>query len=147
MGRLERIWIKRYHGGPMNACDRAELCAGRGIVGNADQGGRRQVTLLSRERWTEVGDALGTAVPAEDRRANLLLSGIRLERTSGRVLRVGACRLRIAGETRPCGQMEEVSPGLQESMRHDWGGGAFAEILDDGAITVGDDVRWEDAGT
>ena len=30
-------------------------------------------------------------------------------------------------------------------MRPDWGGGAFAEVLDDGEIRVGDPVTWEEA--
>jgi MOSC domain-containing protein YiiM len=29
-------------------------------------------------------------------------------------------------------------------MREDWGGGIFAEVLDDGEIAVGDEVRWEE---
>jgi hypothetical protein len=48
--RLERIWIKRMKLGPMDPAERATLVAGRGIVGNANQGGKRQVTIVSRER-------------------------------------------------------------------------------------------------
>ena len=51
MGRLQGIWIKRAHRGPMDAADAAELVAGRGLRGDATQGGRRQVTIMSRERW------------------------------------------------------------------------------------------------
>ena len=143
-GAVRAIWIKRAKRGPMDPVDEATLVAGRGIVGNADQGRRRQVTLLEHEVWAERTAMVGANAPPIRRRANLLLHGVSLAGTRGRVLRVGACRLRIAGETKPCERMEEVHPGLERAMWPDWGGGAFAEVLDDGVIRVGDAVRWED---
>ena len=77
------------------------------------------------------------------RRANLLISGIDLENTRTRILQLGDCRLRIRGETRPCERMDEAVPGLQNALDVHWGGGAFAEIIQGGEITAGDDVRWE----
>ena len=35
-GRLERIYLKRFRRGPMDAIERAELVEGRGLVGNTD---------------------------------------------------------------------------------------------------------------
>jgi MOSC domain-containing protein YiiM len=140
---LVAIFIKRAKGGRMDAHLAAVLEPGRGLVGNADRGGRRQVTLLSDERWAELMQEVGAALGPEARRANLLISGIDLENTRGRILHVGACRLRIGGETRPCEQMEQAAAGLQKAMRERWGGGAFAEVLDGGPIAVGDAVSWE----
>jgi MOSC domain-containing protein YiiM len=142
-GRLTGIFIKRAHGGRMDPHDIAALEAGRGLSGNADLGGRRQVTLLSSERWGELMQQVDRELGPEARRANLVLSGIDLENTRGRVLRIGACRLRIGGETRPCELMEEAAAGLQAAMRDRWGGGAFAEVIDGGPIAVGDAVTWE----
>src|SRR4029079_9033787 len=50
-GTLVAIWIKRAKRGPMDAALSASLVAGRGIAGNANQGGRRQVTLIEEEAW------------------------------------------------------------------------------------------------
>ena len=146
-GFLEAIWLKRAKRGAMDAVERAALVAGRGLVGNADQGGRRAVALLDAAAWAEVVAELGVPLPPSARRANLLVRGVSLARTRGRLLRVGACRLRVFTEVTPCRIMDEVRPGLQAAMRPDWRGGVAAEVMTGGEIAVGDAVAWEpDAG-
>ena len=127
----------------MDPVERASLKAGRGLVDNADLGGKRQVTIISQERWAAVARTLGEAVDPITRRANLLVSGIDLAECRGRVLHVGSCRVRMNGETRPCERMDEAKPGLRAALSPDWGGGAYGEVLDDGVIAVGDEVRWK----
>jgi len=141
-GRLEAIWLKRMRRGPMDAVERARLKAHQGLVGNTDQGGRRQVTLLEQEMWHALMAQIEATLPPSTRRANVLLSGIRLVKSRQRILCIGACRIRILGETKPCERMEEACPGLQQAMYADWAGGAFGEVLDDGELVVGDPVRW-----
>lgn len=143
-GRLERIWLKRMKGGPMDPQARATLVAGRGLLGNANQGGKRQVTILAKETWERITSGLAEAPDAAARRANLLVSGVDLVNARGRVLRIGGHRIRIYGETRPCEQMEAAAPGLQSGLSEPWGGGVFGEVLDDGDIAVGDAVVIED---
>lgn len=143
-GTLEAIWVKRVRRGPMDRVARATLVAGRGLVGNAEQGGRRQVTLLEAEAWAAMMGELGAALDPSARRANLLVRGIGLARSRGRVLRVGDVRVRVFTEVRPCRKMEETLPGLAKAMSPDWRGGVAGEVLDDGAIAVGDAVRWDD---
>jgi MOSC domain-containing protein YiiM len=127
----------------MDPVPAGRLVAGRGLVGNADQGRRRQVTLIERESWDRLMRDLDASISPAARRANLLVSGVRLAQSRDRVIRVGACRLRIGGETKPCERMDEALPGLRAVMAVDWGGGVFAEVLDDGEIAVGDEVVWE----
>ena len=144
-GRVERLWVKRAHRGAMDAQTSIELVPNRGVAGSADRGGRRQVTILEREVWEALMQELGSDAGPETRRANVLVSGIDLRRSRGRVLRIGQTRVRVAGEVKPCERMEEAVPGLRALMFPEWRGGAFAEIIDGGRISVGDSVAWEDA--
>jgi MOSC domain-containing protein YiiM len=141
-GRLIAIYVKRAHGGPMDAKSEARLESAKGLVGNADFGGRRQVTLVAQERWDQLMTEVGATLAPDARRANLILSGVDLENTRGRTLNIGACVLKINGETRPCELMEEAAAGLQAAMREHWGGGAYAEVLQGGVISLGDAVTW-----
>lgn len=143
-GRLSAIWLKRFKRGPMDPRESATLVPGRGLTGNANQGGRRQVTLISEEGWAEALSALGDQVEPTARRANLMIAGVELEATRGKVLRVGSCRLRIWSECAPCKQMDEARPGLRAALRPHWRAGACAEVLEGGEIRLGDPVEWEE---
>ena len=116
----------------------------RGLVGNANRGGFRAITIVSTERWAELMTEVDASLGTDARRGNLAVAGINLENTRGRILVIGECRLQIGGETRPCELMEEAAPGLQVAMQSRWGGGAYATVLRGGRIAVGDIVQWED---
>jgi MOSC domain-containing protein YiiM len=130
----------------MDPRETATLVAGKGLTGNANQGGRRQVTLIAEESWAEATAELGRPLSPATRRANLLIAGLDLEGTRGRILRIGPARLRIWTECAPCYQMDEAWPGLEEALRPHWRAGACAQVLEGGEIRVGDEVGWEELG-
>ena len=128
-GRVEAIWIKRAKRGPMDAVEQAEMIAGRGLVGNANQGGRRQVTIIDAAVWERVMEELGAKVDPSARRANIMVRGLNLENTRKRVLLLGECRVKIFTETKPCERMDEVLPGLCAALYKNWGGGASGQVI------------------
>lgn len=140
-GRIEALWLKRARHGPMDTVDHARLVREKGIENDANFGrGRRQVTIIEREVFERIRAELPDAEPVM-RRANVMVSGVRLESTRDRVLRLGGVRLHVRGETRPCERMDAQCPGLTDALDPDWNGGVYAVVLDDGEIAVGDTVE------
>jgi MOSC domain-containing protein YiiM len=142
-GRVEAIWVKRSVRGVMDPANEVDMVAGKGVARDASFGrSRRQVTLIEKEVFDRVRLALPAAEPVM-RRANILLSGVRLAESRGRVLRVGGSRILIHGETRPCERMDEQCEGLRASLSPGWGGGAYGVVLDDGLVRIGDTAELE----
>lgn len=137
-GEIVSIWIKRAHRGKMDSVQAAELVAGHGLIGNANQGGKRQLTVIAEEAWREAQREVDAEVDPSARRANVLVRGIDLENSGGKLLHLGSCKVRLYGETRPCDLMETAQPGLLEALKPKWRGGAFGEIVQGGTIRVGD---------
>jgi MOSC domain-containing protein YiiM len=133
------IWIKRAHGGPMDSVDQAQLVAGHGLAGNADQGGWRQVTVIDEDAWRKATEELGVDVDPSARRANVMIRGLDLEKSRGRQLILGDCVINIRGENPPCRLMDQ----MQEFLKPHWRAGIFGEIVQGGTIRVGDKVAFD----
>ncbi|HEX6159585.1 MAG TPA: MOSC domain-containing protein [Thermoanaerobaculia bacterium] len=144
MPEIAAIWLKRFKRGPMDPVHSAELVAGRGLVGNANQGGKRQITIIDEAAWGDAVRETGVEVDPSRRRANVMLRGLDLEKSRGKTLRLGACVIRIYGETRPCEQMEAAQRGLRKALDPHWRGGAYGEIVEGGTIRLGDAAMFVD---
>jgi MOSC domain-containing protein YiiM len=143
-GRVEALWTKRAHRGVMDAHAEVRFVAGKGIEANTCRSSTRQVTIIAKEQWEAMMRELGGALDPAARRANIMVSGVDLTKSRGRVLRLGGVRVRIRGETRPCERMDEALDGLRVAMDSDWRGGAFGEVLDDGTVRAGDAAVWDE---
>jgi MOSC domain-containing protein YiiM len=142
-GKLEAIWLKRMKLGPMDCVEEVQLLSNSGIVGNADRGGRRQVTIISKEVWDALSIEFAEKLDPAIRRANFLVSGIDLRESRGKILQVGDCEIKIYGETRPCERMDMAVDGLKKALSTDWRGGAYGVVLNNGIVRVGDKVKWK----
>jgi MOSC domain-containing protein YiiM len=109
---------------------------------------RRQISLIEAESWAaalaELGRDGDDAIPWFERRANLLVEGLRLPREPGVVIAIGATlRIETTRECDPCSRMEEIARGLKAVLTPDWRGGVLGRVIADGEIAIGDEVRIE----
>ena len=131
----------------MDSAEEVVFVRGRGIADDANFGrSKRQVTVIEKEVFDGIVRELPEVEPSM-RRANVMVSGIPLRETRGRVLRLGDVRIRIVGETRPCERMDAQVHGLTAALESDWRGGVFGVVLDDGPVRVGDEAALEATGT
>jgi len=143
-GRVEALWIKRAHRGVMDAAEAVTVVEDEGIESDANYGRRkRQVTVIEKEVFDRIRDELPDVEPSM-RRANVMVSGIRLKDTRNRVLKLGDVCVRILGETRPCERMDAQVPGLTAALDPDWNGGVYGVVLDGGEVRVGDGAELTD---
>ncbi|MGK7893213.1 MAG: MOSC domain-containing protein, partial [Xenococcus sp. (in: cyanobacteria)] len=128
----------------MDAVAQAEMIAGKGLVGNANQGGRRQVSIIDAAVWERIMDELGATIDPSARRANIMVRGLELANTRKRILLLDECRVKIFTETKPCERMDEVLPGLKAALYKNWAGGASGQVITGGTVRIGAVARWED---
>ncbi len=110
--------------------------------------GRRQISLVEAESWdaalADLALSADRTLPWHERRANLLVHGIRLPREAGKVIAIGeSLRIEVTCECDPCSRMDEILPGLKAALLPDWRGGVLGRVLTDGDIAIGDEVRIE----
>jgi MOSC domain-containing protein YiiM len=149
-GRLLGIARHDRPRGPMETTGRVMVTRDLGLQGDFRGGvvpgksGRRQVSLIEAESWAAAMAELGTEIPWEERRANLLVQGLRLPREAGAVIAIGAgLRIEVTCECDPCSRMEVLAEGLKAALMPDWRGGICTKVIAPGEIAVGDEIRIE----
>jgi len=144
MGELVAIARHQARRGPVEELARATISVERGVAGDVRGAAPgRQVTVMSAERWAEACAALGADAPWTLRRANLLVSGVALDDTPGRILAIGPVALEVTQECHPCARMDAQRDGLRAALTPDLRAGLCCRVVTGGDIQVGDPVAWK----
>ncbi|MFM7027442.1 MAG: MOSC domain-containing protein [Chakrabartia sp.] len=148
MGHLRGIARHDRPRAPMECLDRVLVTREAGIAGDGrgvvlpGKSGKRQISLIEAESWAAALAELGEDIPWQERRANLLVAGLRLPREAGRVIAIGkSLRIETTVECDPCSRMDAIAPGLKAALLPDWRGGILGRVIADGEIALGDEVR------
>ena len=136
--RVVAIAVRTVENGPMREIESVRAHQDGGIDGDLPVEPDRGITLMAREQWEEVTGELAVELPWHTRRANLLVEGLQMSDLLDQRLHVGEVELKITGETKPCGLMDQQHGGLRQALVPDLRGGVHGRVVRGGEIAVGD---------
>ena len=118
---------------PMEPVTAAKAIENLGLAGDrhAKADSKRQVLLIEADTLEKLG------LRAGDVRENITTRGIALmELPLGTRLRIGEAMLELTVECEPCSLMDELRPGLRETLKGQRG--MLARVTQSGTLSVGD---------
>lgn len=123
------------------AVERAEVEAGRGIVGDRYHGTKhRHVTVQSAADLAEAAAELGAPIDPADTRRNVTISHGVIPTRPGERMRIGEVELEVVRIAAPCKLLDDgIAPGARHALRRR--AGTVLRALTSGEIAVGDEVE------
>ncbi len=138
-GKIVSLQLCVGHREPMDFREQATAVTGVGLEGDrhAQADNHRQILLMDSEVLDSFDLKPGMV------RENVTVSGLAIHQLSnGQRLRIGSdVILEITGHCEPCGRMDEIRPGLRESL--DMQRGMLTRVLQGGALKLGDPIQVE----
>jgi uncharacterized protein len=153
-GSLQAIQIAPKAGEAVQNCEEVEIQMGLGIVGDRyalkqgswsdDEGNGREVTIIAQEDLDAIEAEYGIKFTQEQTRRNLLTLGVPLTHLIGKRFWIGNVLLEGKRSCEPCNTMATRSghgqAGLSAMLHR---GGLRCEVIQGGAIRLGDSIRPE----
>jgi MOSC domain-containing protein YiiM len=142
-GRVEGIYITPKHGELPQPVERVTAVAGRGLEGNRyfaeDAEPGRALTLVAAEAVEAMEVEHGISLEPRETRRNVVTRGVDVNSLVGKRFRIGDVECEGVELCEPCRHLESLTkPGTIKGLVHR--GGLNADILEGGAINVGDAV-------
>lgn len=147
---VETIHIVPSRGEPIVSVNEVRAIAGEGLEGDRYQtgegrrpekrGGKRAATLVEAEALEALERDYDLRLEPGETRRNITTRGVALNHLVGRTFRVGDATLKGYELCEPCGYLEGLTKeGVRAGLVHR--GGLRAEIVESGAIRVGDTIE------
>lgn len=152
--RIREIYIGPEREGPMTSVSRVQAIAGKGLTGDryanglgsySKSKGLRDVTLMEIESLWDFYRSTGIDLHPSLTRRNIITEGICLPDLIGQSFTIGSVPFLALRPCPPCTHlarlvgMPHILPGLARSA------GIYAQILEDGMISVEDPLLASDA--
>jgi MOSC domain-containing protein YiiM len=140
-GTVEGIFVGPVEEGPLEHADEVQVRTGAGIDG--DRHGHKDITLFEAEAIEDLKSNSGIDLKPSEIRRNVMTRGVALNDLLGHRIRVGEVEAVVTELCHPCNHLQSLTqPGVLKGLVNR--GGLNADVLQGGAIRVGDAV--EDLG-
>ena len=146
MAKVFEIAITQNFKGKMETVNNINVIAGKGIMGdryfkeNNDK--KNQITLIEKENIDYFNKLNNTQIKSVEFRRNIITEEVRLNELVGKVFSLGNVKLKGIDLCRPCKNLQETLKQknlIKEFLRK---GGLRCEIIKDGKISVGDEIKF-----
>ena len=145
MPKVIEIAISESSGRIMKNVDNVETIAGKGLLNDRHfkEGNEKksQITLIEIENINHYNQITGTSILPKDFRRNIITEGIKLNVLVGSEFFIGKVKVKAHDLCRPCKYLQEslnqknlIKAFLQK-------GGLRCEIITNGKIFVGDEIK------
>jgi MOSC domain-containing protein YiiM len=150
MGKVIAIQIAPDGGTALVSVEQVKAVAGQGLEGDRyflrkgtyskKHDGTREATFIEAEALEALSRDYGLELSGLESRRNITTHGVALNHLVGKSFRVGGALFKGLKLCEPCGHLEQltgrnVRPGLTHR------GGLRAEILENGLVKVGDQIK------
>jgi MOSC domain-containing protein YiiM len=136
MASVKHLFRAPKRRSPMEHLDEVRIITDKGLEGCAHgrPGSKRQVLLVDRETL-EVMDLQPGII-----RENITTEGLNVNGLAvGQQLQIGEARLEVSEVCTPCGQIENLRPGLRKEMRGRRG--MLCRVIEGGIVRAGDNIE------
>jgi MOSC domain-containing protein YiiM len=145
MGKVYKIAISQIFKSSMQDVNNIEAIAGKGLIGDRhfknDNGKKNQITLIEVENINYYNELSNTFINPIDFRRNIITQGIKLNKMVNTEFSIGKVKVRAHDLCRPCKYLQETLERKDIIKEFLYRGGLRCEILNNGKIFVGDEIK------
>jgi MOSC domain-containing protein YiiM len=144
MATVEGIHIAERRAAPVEAVERVNVIAGRGVEGDRkfgehEPGSGHDLTLIPAEALEALAEETGIRLAPGESRRQVTTRGVDVNALVGRRFTVGSVEAVGIELCEPCNHLEGLTqPGVMRGLVHR--AGINADVVKDGEIAVGDPV-------
>ena len=145
MAKVIEIAISKNSRGEMTKVKSIVSLAGKGLVEDRffreNNKKESQITFIEIENIRHYNQMFKTSIFPKDFRRNIITEGIKLNELVGSEFFVGGVKIKAHDLCRPCKSLQETLKQKNLVKEFLYKGGLRCEILTNGKITVGDEIK------